>query len=816
MSQYRTGTVNVTNGSATVTGDTTTFTGNVSSGDLFTVVGSGVTYQIASVSSANTLVLSIPYYGATAAGASYTIARDFTPNLSLPYISKGDVETATILKAQAAKLDALAAAGGLIIPGPPGPAGTTPTIIAGTGITSSTSGTTTTIGLSSTNTLAAGTGLALSTAAGTTTIGLASTNTLAVGSGLTLTTSGGTTTLALAATNTLAAGTGLTLTTASGTTTIGLTSTNTLAVGSGLTLTTSGGTTTIALASTNTLAAGTGISLTTSGGTTTVANTGVTTFNSRSGAVSPTTGDYTFSQVSGSLAASQLPPFTGDVTSPAGSSVNTLATVNSNVGSFGTATATGSFTVNAKGLITAASSTAITYPVTSVFGRTGAVVAAANDYSFSQVSGSLAASQLPAFTGDVTSPSGSSVNTLATVNSNVGSFTNANITVNAKGLITSASNGSGSTTATNLAGGANGSIPYQTGSGATTFLAAGTNGYVLTLASGIPTWAAASGGGGVTSAVAGTGISVSAATGAVTFASTATLANVTALGATTSTAVSLTAGTAASSTTTGTLIVTGGVGVSGTLYSGGINTSGMYVGGGVTMTGALSGVTTISGSGNLTLQNPTAATSSTNYSSPQLTLGGTIWSGTASVNDTFYLQSTYAAGTEPIATLNIFHSGSTGGSSLSYNGNFAISGSGYVSKYNSTTTAGIGMVPIYGVANLTAQTANVAATTITSAPSAGLYRVSVYSTVTTAATSSSTLPDVEIIYTDQDTSVVRTVQVTAGNSGNTTSASAAQDVIINAKNATNIQYAVGQNQAYASSGATAMQYACRIRLEYLG
>jgi len=47
------------------------------------------------------------------------------------------------------------------------------------------------------------------------------------------------------------------------------------------------------------------------------------------------------------------------------------------------------------------------------------------------------------------------------------------------------------TTSTNLAGGANGSVPYQTGSGATTYLAAGTNGYVMTLAGGVPTWAAA-------------------------------------------------------------------------------------------------------------------------------------------------------------------------------------------------------------------------------------------------------------------------------------------------------------------------------------
>lgn len=47
------------------------------------------------------------------------------------------------------------------------------------------------------------------------------------------------------------------------------------------------------------------------------------------------------------------------------------------------------------------------------------------------------------------------------------------------------------TTSTNLAGGANGSVPYQTSSGTTTFLAAGTNGQIMTLAGGVPTWAAA-------------------------------------------------------------------------------------------------------------------------------------------------------------------------------------------------------------------------------------------------------------------------------------------------------------------------------------
>lgn len=50
---------------------------------------------------------------------------------------------------------------------------------------------------------------------------------------------------------------------------------------------------------------------------------------------------------------------TGDIGVPAGSNTATLATVNGNIGSFGTATQTSTVTVNAKGLVTAASNTAI-------------------------------------------------------------------------------------------------------------------------------------------------------------------------------------------------------------------------------------------------------------------------------------------------------------------------------------------------------------------------------------------------------------------------------------------------------------------------
>lgn len=58
-------------------------------------------------------------------------------------------------------------------------------------------------------------------------------------------------------------------------------------------------------------------------------------------------------------------------------------------------------------------------------------------------SGTLLAARMPALTGDITTVAGAVATTLATVNANVGSFTNTNLTVNAKGQITAASNGSG-------------------------------------------------------------------------------------------------------------------------------------------------------------------------------------------------------------------------------------------------------------------------------------------------------------------------------------------------------------------------------------
>lgn len=99
--------------------------------------------------------------------------------------------------------------------------------------------------------------------------------------------------------------------------------------------------------------------------------------------------------------------YTGDVTSPSGSNVLTLATVNSNVGTFN------NITVNGKGLVTAASNVAY-----------------------------ITGNQTITITGDITGSGTTSISlTLATVNASVGTFGNANtvpiITSNAKGLITS-------------------------------------------------------------------------------------------------------------------------------------------------------------------------------------------------------------------------------------------------------------------------------------------------------------------------------------------------------------------------------------------
>lgn len=86
-----------------------------------------------------------------------------------------------------------------------------------------------------------------------------------------------------------------------------------------------------------------------------------------------TVGQLAFSDISGSVAATQMPALTGDVTTVAGAVATTLATVNANVGTFGSATQASQVTVNGKGLVTAAANVTVTPAIGSVTGLAAGV-----------------------------------------------------------------------------------------------------------------------------------------------------------------------------------------------------------------------------------------------------------------------------------------------------------------------------------------------------------------------------------------------------------------------------------------------------------
>lgn len=84
---YATGTVTVTNGSATVTGVGTDFTGRA--GQVFQKSGDSNYYWIDSVASATSMTLKAAYIGTTAAGASYnihTVMVSLPSTLSMPKV----------------------------------------------------------------------------------------------------------------------------------------------------------------------------------------------------------------------------------------------------------------------------------------------------------------------------------------------------------------------------------------------------------------------------------------------------------------------------------------------------------------------------------------------------------------------------------------------------------------------------------------------------------------------------------------------------------------------------------------------------------
>lgn len=141
-------------------------------------------------------------------------------------------------------------------------------------------------------------------------------------------------------------------------------------------------------------------------------------------------------------------------------------------------------------------------------------------------------------------------------------------------------------------------------------------------------------------------------------------------------------------------------------------------------------------------------------------------------------------------------------------------------KYNNITLVSNGLPSEYATVDLTARSAAIAATTLYTPISTGMFRISAYLKVTTVDATSSTLGAVTITYTDGTDSVAQSNvmhmadQTGAGvtsNSGNTTTSLLTGSMIIFATVGVAIKYAV----AYASNIAGTMQYEIHLKLEAL-
>jgi len=107
MAQYQAGTVNVSNGSPVVVGaGATSWTSQVSVGDLFAVNNEFVWYYIQSVDTDNQITLTSNYTGTTKTAQQYAIQRDFTPNNNFPIPSYGDIGVSTLISKTLLEIDA--------------------------------------------------------------------------------------------------------------------------------------------------------------------------------------------------------------------------------------------------------------------------------------------------------------------------------------------------------------------------------------------------------------------------------------------------------------------------------------------------------------------------------------------------------------------------------------------------------------------------------------------------------------------------------------------------------------------------------------
>ena len=155
-------------------------------------------------------------------------------------------------------------------------------------------------------------------------------------------------------------------------------------------------------------------------------------------------------------------------------------------GAYGSASKTLTATVNAQGQLTVLAATDIAIANTQVSGL--GTMSTQNASSVAITGGTLNGVTIGGTTA------GAITGTTITATTFNGAGTGLTGTASGLSIGGNAATATSATTATNLAGGAAGSVPYQTSTGVTSMLAAGTNGQVLTLAGGVPTWASGASG----------------------------------------------------------------------------------------------------------------------------------------------------------------------------------------------------------------------------------------------------------------------------------------------------------------------------------
>jgi len=291
----------------------------------------------------------------------------------------------------------------------------------------------------------------------------------------------------------------------------------------------------------------------------------------------------------------------------------------------------------------------LTAPVTAALGGTGQSSYTTGDLLFA--SGSTALSKLAlgttnyVLTAGATAPQYVAQSTLS-----VGSATTA-------------------TTSTNIAGGASGSIPYQTGSGATSLLAVGTNGYLLTVSGGLPSWQPAPATGVTSFQTSLSGLTPSTSTtGAVTLAGTLDASS---------------GGTGQSSYTTGDLLYASG---STAISKLGVGTNG-YI---LTVSGGLPSWQPAPATGVTSFSAGTTGFTPSTGTTGAVTLAGTLATTNGGTGLTSFTSggAVYATSTSALTTGTLpISSGGTNGAALPTAGTVAY-GDGSAYAFTSVGTAG--------------------------------------------------------------------------------------------------------------------------------